>query len=335
MQEYFDCKTEALQLEYETQWQELCELAEKSHGARPTTFSPDNEDWLRERRSVQVSIRNMLVIRKKAEDKRDVELLAASEEMKQKYPENVAEGMVWRDYVQDAMDCALELRARRGAQVMWDPVAYPERALSHVVLGARSRYMQWFNEAAGRGVNECPPGFDAVQPETPDCHRFDDAAWARFFCEKGGYGQEMQVDEDGWSPLMHAMQATVHWDQAWRCCVGLIRMMSDDGLRAKATDGRMQGYSVFHMACNGSDREFKRAHLVQILLRRHADIDVCNDKGLTPWLLAVAGGAVDIAVALSQAGCNIFAKTPEGQNAADRCAKSSTQMLTYLHTCQM
>ena len=321
-------KTEALQLEYEERWQVLCELAEKVHGARPTTF---DMAWLTERRSVQVSIRNMLERRRKAEDRRDFELLASSQAMKEKYPEELVAGMAWRDYVQEALDFAVELRERRDAEVMLVPRLNAERALSHVVVDARARYMQWFCQAAGRLAEDGPPGFDANQPETPNGAGFDDAAWARFFFAKGGYGQAAQVDADGWSPLMHVMQATVYWDQAWRCCVGLIGMMSDEGLRAKATGGRMKGYSAFHMACNGSDRAFRRAHLVRMLIRRNADLESRNDKGLTPWLLAVAGGAVDIAVALSQAGCNIFAKTPEGQNAADRCKKSSKQMLSYLH----
>ena len=160
-------------------------------------------------------------------------------------------------------------------------------------------------------------------------------AWARFFFLKGGYGNAVQVDTDGWSALMHAMQATVHWEPAWRCCVGLMGMMSDDGLRAKAIGGRMKGYSAFHMACNGSDRVFKRQNLVCLLIDRHADLECRNDKGLTPWLIAAGCGGVDTAMALSQAGCDIFATTPTGTNAADRCAKSSTQMLTYLHVCEM
>ena len=93
----------------------------------------------------------------------------------------------------------------------------------------------------------------------------------------------------------------------------------------------MVGYTVLHMACNGSDREFKRAELVSILLSRGGDIEDCNDKGLTPWLIAVAGGAVDVAMVLHDFGCDITALCPQGRNAADRCAKSSTQMLSYLH----
>ena len=79
------------------------------HGARPTTFSSDNEEWLQERRSVQGSIRNMLVIRKKAEDKRDTELLASSQAIQEKYPEELVAGMAWCDYVQEALDFAVDL----------------------------------------------------------------------------------------------------------------------------------------------------------------------------------------------------------------------------------
>ena len=57
---------------------------------------------------------------------------------------------------------------------------------------------------------------------------------------------------------------------------------------------------------------------------------IYNDKGLAPWLMAAGCGGVDTAMALSQAGCDVFAKTPADTNAADRRSKSSTQMLTYL-----
>ena len=91
----------------------------------------------------------------------------------------------------------------------------------------------------------------------------------------------------------------------------------------------MKGYSALHLCCNGSDREFKRVEVVQLLIDRDADLESCNDKGLNAWLIASGTGVADIAMALSQAGCDIFATTPEGTNAADRCQQSSSQMYTY------
>ena len=321
-----------LQFEYDERWQVLCEQAQKVHVARPTVL---DMEWLIERRSVLESIRTMMGSRRKAEERRDLELLASRQAIKEKYPVELAEGMAWREFAQEALDRAVDLRERREAQVMVDPVTNAPTASSHVVAGARERYLQWFNNAAGRRVEDGPPGVDAEEPETPTFDVFDNAEWARFFCLKGGYGNAVQVDTEGWSALMHAMQATVHWEAAWRCCVGLIGMMSDEGLRAKATSGRMKGYSAFHMACNGSDRAFRRADLVRLLIDRNADLESRNDKGLTPWLIAAGCGVVDTAMALSQAGCDILATTPTGTNAADRCVKSSSQMFTYLHVCEM
>jgi len=40
-------------------------------------------------------------------------------------------------------------------------------------------------------------------------------------------------------------------------------------------------YSEFHMACNGSNRAFMRAHLVCLPIACNADLESCNDKGLT------------------------------------------------------
>ena len=90
----------------------------------------------------------------------------------------------------------------------------------------------------------------------------------------------------------------------------------------------MKGCSAFHLACNGSDGAFRRADLMCLLIDRNADLESRNDVGLTPWLIAAGCVAVDTAMALSQAGGDIFAKTPKGINAADRCARSSSVTCT-------
>ena len=42
----------------------------------------------------------MLESRRKAEDRRDLELLASSQAIQEKYPEELVAGMAWCDYVQ-------------------------------------------------------------------------------------------------------------------------------------------------------------------------------------------------------------------------------------------
>ena len=329
LEEEYLQKTQTLQLEYEGRWQTLFPLAQKVHADRPASF---NMKWLLERRSVQVSIRQMMSTRRQAEEQRDEELLALRQAMREKFPEHLWEAVQFPDFMQESLSRALALRSRQAVDDEVQPGSAVDApsASSHVVHGAWNRYQKWFCEAAGRKIEDGPPGFDAPQPDLPPGDTLDDGAWARHFMRLGGYGSASQVDENGWTALMHAMQATVHWDIAWRCCEGLIAMMPDERLRAKATGGRMKGYSAFHMACNGSDRALRRSHLVNRLIEPKADLEATNDKGVTPWLLATATGVVDTAMVLSQAGCNVTATTPEGRNAADRCERSSTQMLKYL-----
>ena len=176
------------------------------------------------------------------------------------------------------------------------------------------------------------PGATCKQPVLPpECEGYNDNDWAKWFLKKGGFGDAMQVDEDGWTPLMHAIQSSVHWDKGCRCCLGLIEMMEDSRwLRATATRGRMKGYNALHMACTGSDRAMMREQVVERLIARGVDLDATNgDAGVTAWLLAAGTGVVNVAKLLAMNGCDIHAKCPHGRNAADRCCGSSSEMRRY------
>ena len=102
-------KTEALQFEYDDQWQVLCEQAQKVQWDRPTKLDMQR---LGERRSSMVSIRKMMETRRKAEEQRDLELLASSQAIQEKFPPELVAGMAWRDFVQDAWERAVGLRDR-------------------------------------------------------------------------------------------------------------------------------------------------------------------------------------------------------------------------------
>ena len=105
--------------------------------------------------------------------------------MVEKYPVELVVGMAWCDYVQEALNRAVELRERREAQVTLDPVTNAPTASSHVVEGARERYLQWFCHAAGRRGEDAPPGFEPSLPETPECDVFDDVAWLTLLFPEG------------------------------------------------------------------------------------------------------------------------------------------------------
>ena len=110
-------------------------------------------------------------------------------------------------------------------------------------------------------------------------------------------------------------------------------MMSRERLEAKATGGRMKGWTLLHLLANGSDDMLLRTSLVEELLQKGVEVDPRNDKHLTPFLLAAGTGVVDVAGALSQFGADIHAESLDRRNAADRCAKSSKSMKTCSARC--
>ena len=191
-------------------------------------------------------------------------------------------------------------------------------------LGADFTYRDWFAQAAGRQVQDGPPSVGMQQPELPEgLPHMTDLGWALGWLRRGGYRDAQQQDEHGWTALHHAIQATAHLEIAACVCRGLIEMMSPTGLRAKTWGGRPRGYSVLHMAANGSDLRFERANLVRLLIEKDADMEAVDDEGRTLFLLACGTGVVDVAQALSQAGCSVWAMSTDGRNAVDHCRSNS------------
>ena len=140
MQEEFLRQTDALQHEYYERWWVLCERAQKVASDRPSNL---DMEWLLARRSVMVEIRTMMAARSKAEDRRDLDLLASSQAIKGRYPAELHGGMAWRAHTQEALERAVVLRERGQPQARdLHPQTNAPTASSHVVVGARDRYLQ-------------------------------------------------------------------------------------------------------------------------------------------------------------------------------------------------
>ena len=134
----------------------------------------------------------------------------------------------------------------------------------HANMAARQVYVAWFCEASGRTMMEGPPGIaTATQPRCDLDHRphASDEDYAKFWLRLGGYTRANEMDKNSWTPLHHAIQATVYWKTAARVCRGLIWQMSAKWLRAKTESGRPLGWTALHMAANGSDIMSQRAKL--------------------------------------------------------------------------
>ena len=313
-----------LQIDYESLREGLQVGAVAVHQARQNTL---DMAWLRQRRQVALGIRAALATRRQQEEQAREALLASSQEIQFMFPA-LADCLPWAEFARDALSQAADARRLREEMATSEArVNATVTASSHEVVGADECYRDWFARATGRRVEDGPPGLGAKQPPLHMPLALDDLAWARSWLERGGYSSAEQFDEGGWTALHHALLATVYYDQAHRVCRGLIRMMSAEWLGAKTRAGRPTGYTVLHMACNGSDCQFARADLVRLLIEGEADLEARNSRGVTPFLLGAGTGVVDVVMALSQAGCDVHAKDTEGgRNAADRCVGSSTMM---------
>ena len=158
----------------------------------------------------------------------------------------------------------------------------------------------------------------------------DDSGLADWFLSLLGMSSANSCDQDGWTPLHFAIQATAYWSVAQRICTGLIGMMDETWLRAKITGGRMASYAPIHCAANGSDRLLERASLLKRLVEARADIGQRDSQGRTAFLHAVGTGVVDSAQMLHKLGADVHAVSADGRNARDRCRGSSHQMRRFL-----
>ena len=228
----------------------------------------------------------------------------------------------WSGWAVDALETATKVR-----RVLWERSHGQEMStLLANVPGAPSgswasshvpawrMYAVYFCGAAGRNVGDGAPGIGCKQPELPDnWQAMDDVAWARWFLLLGGFSSANQADDDGWTPLHHAVQATVHWDMGHHVVRGLIPMMGQQWLRAKTQSGRPRGWTALHMICNGSDCQLQRGELCSRLIAAWADVEERAPEGRTAFMMAAGTGVIHQAEALSQAGCNVRATCDLGR----------------------
>ena len=181
---------------------------------------------------------------------------------------------------------------------------------------------------------EGPPRATCKEPTLASSQSdYDESDWAVWFVNLLGMSSANSCDQDGWTPLHFAIQATAYWTVAHRISVGLIGMMDETWLRAKITGGRMVSYAPIHCAASGSDRLLERASLLERLVEARAEIDQRDSKGRTAFHHAVGTGVVDSARVLYKLGADFRAVSDDGRNASDRCRGSSNQMRQFLICC--
>ena len=105
------------------------------------------------------------------------------------------------------------------------------------------------------------------------------------------------MDKVGWTPLMHAVNASIYCWRAARAVRSLALAVTPEGQRlsdvnAKATGNLLSGRTALHMACEstfgGGPRE--QLYVVTALLDAGAQTDAVTPDGHTPFFCAERRG---------------------------------------------
>ena len=145
------------------------------------------------------------------------------------------------------------------------------------------------------------------------------------------YGGETQdtseVDDQGWSGLIHAANASQYCLRAALAARALAQT-SDVNLRTTGAQPPQQ--AALHFACSGSDTSFQRVYVVEALLEARAQLEAATPKGATPLLLAASSGLTDICHLLLDSRANPSAKNKDGKGALQLAGDTSTSVWTVL-----
>ena len=111
------------------------------------------------------------------------------------------------------------------------------------------------------------------------------------------------MDKVGWTPLMHAVNASTFCWRAARAVRSLALAVTPEGQRlsdvnAVATGSLLSGRTALHMAC---ESEFgygtrEQLYVVKALLDAGAQTEVVTPDGHTPFFCAEARGFRDVRI---------------------------------------
>ena len=76
-------------------------------------------------------------------------------------------------------------------------------------------------------------------------------------------------------------------------CEQMIPKVPLETLNLATTGSQPRGWTCLHFLCDGSDKSFERAWLVDYLLRHKAELEAKCSQGNTPLMLAAATGLDD------------------------------------------
>ncbi len=153
--------------------------------------------------------------------------------------------------------------------------------------------------------------------------------WIEWWMKMGGWRAIDQVDDNGWTPLHHALDSMTFSERAGHVARALI----NDGpnvVHVATTGSQPNKYTPLHFACDGSDLVFGSAGVVAMLLDAESDIEARGGKENTPLLIAAGAGLTDVCKVLVQRGADICATNYQKKSCWQKARGSSPSLADYL-----
>ena len=128
--------------------------------------------------------------------------------------------------------------------------------------------------------------------------------WCQWWLDIGAFRSISDFDANGWSAVHHAVDSMTFSARAEHAARVLAMCTPVSVLDAKTTGTRPAGFTVLHLLCDGSDVNFSKASVVELLLARKVDMEAKDPKGNTALLMAAATGLTDVCDVLLDSGAD-------------------------------
>jgi len=121
-----------------------------------------------------------------------------------------------------------------------------------------------------------------------------------------------EFDELGWSPLHHALNCCSYSSRAANAADWLVTVTPPSVINSRITGEKALGSTCLHLASEGSDVRYRRAHFVTQLVQRGANLEAKTGIGNTALLLASSTGVSDVVQTLLWLGADPNATNNRG-----------------------
>ena len=147
---------------------------------------------------------------------------------------------------------------------------------------------------------------------------------ARDFAVSKGYGP-VATDSTGWTLLHHCCVTSQHQRGMPEVLGGLLEACPIEVVNQRTGGGTPTGWSALSLVCNARDAANSRVEMVEMLLKKRADMEVTNPGGSTPLMHACACGFWSVVRLLLDARADHTVTKQGGRNALDVTPRDQTR----------